>query len=287
MSFVKTLRAKNHITVKLDMEEMDVTVVKMKDMIALQRKKSDNGMDMILKKHPITSVLIFHYYKLAYRSLIFTAGLIWYIRERSRGHVISITDFEGGSENLILVFIWVVFMIEMILRFFPSKLESHGCQKEFKRNYVPTGRDEVKIQDNNATVIVALLWVVMNAGIGALYMTVLPDQGMMLLLSLAYSVCDVICILFFCPFQSWFLKNKCCGTCRIFNWDYAMMFTPLFFTPGIYTWSLLIMSVILLARWEITVWRHPERFSENTNAYLQCKNCSSRLCVHKRKHGNS
>ena len=62
MSFVKTLRAKNHITVKLDMEEMDVTVVKMKDMIALQRKKSDNGMDMILKKHPITSVLIFHYY---------------------------------------------------------------------------------------------------------------------------------------------------------------------------------------------------------------------------------
>ena len=70
MSFVKTLRAKNHITVKLDMEEMDVTVVKMKDMIALQRKKSDNGMDMILKKHPITSVLIFHYYKLAYRSLV-------------------------------------------------------------------------------------------------------------------------------------------------------------------------------------------------------------------------
>ena len=50
MSFVQTLRAKNHITVKLDMEEMDVTVVKMKDMIASQRKKSDNGMDMILKK---------------------------------------------------------------------------------------------------------------------------------------------------------------------------------------------------------------------------------------------
>lgn len=287
MSFVQTLRAKNHITVKLDMEEMDVTVVKMKDMIALQRKKSDNGMDMILKKHSFTSVLVFHYYKLAYRSLLFAAGLVWYIRERSRGHVISITDFEGGSENLILVFIWVVFMIEMILRFFPSKLESHGCQKEFKRNYVPTGRDEVKIQDNNATVIVALLWVVMNAVIGALYMTVLPDQGIMLLLSLAYSVCDVICILFFCPFQSWFLKNKCCGTCRIFNWDFAMMFTPLFFTPGIYTWSLLIMSVILLARWEITVWRHPERFSENTNAYLQCQNCSSGLCVHKRKYGNS
>ena len=91
----------------------------------------------------------------------------------------------------------------------------------------------------------------------------------------------MICILFFCPFQSWLMKNKCCVTCRIYNWDYAMMFTPLFFVKNGFTWSLLALSVALLIRWELTFYRHPERFSENTNAYLKCKNCTEKLCAHK------
>ena len=105
----------------------------------------------------------------------------------------------------------------------------------------------------------------------------------MFLLYCAYSVCDVICILFFCPFQSWFLKNKCCSACRIYNWDYAMMFTPLFFVRKGYTWSLLALSVALLVRWEIVFYRHPERFSEKTNEYLRCANCTEKLCVHKKQ----
>ena len=91
----------------------------------------------------------------------------------------------------------------------------------------------------------------------------------------------MICILFFCPFQSWFLRNKCCSTCRIYNWDYAMMFTPLFFVRRLYTWSLLFLSVALLARWEITFYKYPERFSEATNGYLSCSRCTEKLCAHK------
>lgn len=77
------------------------------------------------------------------------------------------------------------------------------------------------------------------------------------------------------------MKNKCCCTCRIYNWDYAMIFTPLFFVRRPYTWSLLVMSMILLARWEITFFRFPERFSEATNGYLGCARCSEKLCQHK------
>jgi hypothetical protein len=109
------------------------------------------------------------------------------------------------------------------------------------------------------------------------------DEGIMLLLSSAYSVCDMVCILFFCPFQTWFLKNKCCATCRIYNWDYAMMFTPLFFVAKPYTWGLLGLSVALLVRWEVTFYRHPERFCETTNEYLRCANCSEKLCSHKKQ----
>ena len=127
----------------------------------------------------------------------------------------------------------------------------------------------------------ALTWIVLNGIIGAFYMSGIFDDGIMLLICLAYSVCDMIFILFFCPFQTWFLKNKCCSACRIYNWDYAMMFTPLFFIKNAFTWSLLVTSVALLIRWEITVYLYPERFSENTNAYLGCANCSEKLCSHK------
>lgn len=62
-----------------------------------------------------------------------------------------------------------------------------------------------------------------------------------------------------------------------------MMFTPLFFVDKAYTWSLLVVSVALLARWEITFFRFPERFSETTNGYLHCKNCTEKLCTHKKQ----
>ena len=79
------------------------------------------------------------------------------------------------------------------------------------------------------------------------------------------------------------MKNKCCSACRIYNWDYAMMFTPLFFIPRHYSWSLLALSVALLIRWEITFYLHPERFSEKTNDYLRCANCTEKLCAHKKQ----
>ena len=126
--------------------------------------------------------------------------------------------------------------------------------------------------------LVALIWIIFNGMFGALHMMGILDDGIMIILCCAYSVCDIICIMFFCPFQSWFLKNKCCCTCRIYNWDYAMMFTPLFFVRKAYTWSLLVLSLALMLRWEITFYLYPERFSEATNGYLECANCSEKLC---------
>jgi hypothetical protein len=60
-----------------------------------------------------------------------------------------------------------------------------------------------------------------------------------------------------------------------------MMFTPLLFVEKTYTWTLLALSLILVIRWELTFYRHPERFSENTNDYLKCANCNEKLCAHK------
>lgn len=233
------------------------------------------------KEKTISIVSIIHYIRLAYRTALFVLLLIGYIRFRLYSGVTVIDKVENMP--VIIYITWAVFALEMIIRFFPSKYESPGCQKQFARNYIKSGSTDISIPDNNAAVLVALIWIVFNGIFGALYMADVLDDGIMILLCSAYSICDIVCILFFCPFQSWFMKNKCCSSCRIYNWDYAMMFTPLFFVRKSYTWSLLALSVALLIRWEITFYLHPERFSENTNNYLKCANCSEKLCFHKKQ----
>jgi hypothetical protein len=61
------------------------------------------------------------------------------------------------------------------------------------------------------------------------------------------------------------------------------MFTPFILIPHFYTWSLLGMALILLLKWEITLKCHPERFATNTNDYISCKNCTEKLCYHKKQ----
>ena len=232
-------------------------------------------------KKRISIVSMIHYARLVCRSVLFVLLLISYIRFRLFSEATVIESVERFPA--VIYISWAIFTVEMIMRFFPSSYESPGCQKQFARNYVKSGSTDISIPDNNSTVLIALIWVVFNGIFGALYMEGVLDDGIMILLCSAYSICDIVCILFFCPFQTWFMKNKCCSTCRIYNWDYAMMFTPLFFVRKSYTWSLLALSVALLIRWEITFYLHPERFSEKTNDYLRCGNCSEKLCVHKRQ----
>ncbi|MBE6938555.1 MAG: hypothetical protein E7460_08460 [Ruminococcaceae bacterium] len=229
------------------------------------------------KLSPISTL---HYVKLVYRSLLLLAAVAMYLfRSRLPGDSI-IPSIK--NQVWLMVGVWVVYTIEMLLRFFPAKLESMGCQKQFARNYRPTGRTEPNLTSGRRILAVIAAWLGLNGVIGGLYFLGLIAKDVLVLVSLAYGVCDIICILFFCPFQAWFMKNRCCTVCRIYNWDFAMMFTPLVFIPSFYTWSLVAMSAALLIRWEITVFAHPERFSDATNACVACENCTEKLCHHKR-----
>ena len=223
----------------------------------------------------LSKISTLHYGKLILRSLLFLAVLLAYILDRT-----DILTYHA----IIPMIGWISFVIEMLFRFFPSRLESMGCQKQFERNYEPISPDAVPVKlSRRRTVRVVLAWLALNAVVGALYFAGLLDRGILILIAIAYSVCDIICILFFCPFQTWLMKNRCCTTCRIYNWDFAMMFTPLVFIPSLYTYSLLGCALILLAKWEITYLRHPERFSWATNKCLDCSRCEEKLCSHKKQ----
>ena len=231
----------------------------------------------------LSATSVMHYYKLVFRSVLFLAVLILYLF-----HCADIKDLWPGMLDrhpMILNLIWVCFALEMFARFFPSRIESKGCQKQFRRNYTPIEGSDVKTCRVSWKVTFAMTaaWLALNGLIGALFLLGIIDEGVLLLVALAYSICDMVCILFFCPFQSWFMKNKCCGTCRIYNWDFAMMFTPFIFVPHAYTWSLLGMALLLLVQWEYLYHRYPERFYSQTNGSLSCENCKEKLCHHKKQ----
>lgn len=232
----------------------------------------------------MSHISIIHYIKLIFRSCLFVAAMILYVANRvgePNGLIIN-----PEHRPFIFIFIWFVFVIEMFFRFFPSRVESMGCQKQFKRSFSPTkikAEKNEQNKQNKSALIVAVLWFMLNGIIGGLHHFSIIDDGILVLICLAFSVCDMICILFFCPFQTLIMKNKCCTSCRIYNWDYAMMFTPLIFTKDIFAISILFFAIILLIRWEITAQIHPERFSERTNDSLSCANCQEKLCSHKKQ----
>jgi len=227
-----------------------------------------------------TSVM--HYLKLVGRSFMFLLAAAAYILGKVNGGGM----FAGFEAGLLPLIYTLIFAVEILLRFFPSRLESMGCQKHFKQNYVPrcdAGRKELRKRSLKVISPVIIFWVALNGAVFALYFAGIIDWGIMVLLSLAYSICDMICILFFCPFQSWMMHNKCCGSCRIYNWDFIMMFTPLIFFRNIYALILVGLSLLLLLRWEIGAYLTPERYFEDTNACLACSHCTEHLCHHKKQ----
>jgi len=231
-----------------------------------------------------SKISMLHSFKLVFRSALLIAAIVLYLINR----INKTGQVFGGVENnhTLLMAIWLIFVIEMLLRFFPSKIESPGCQKMFASTYVPAEPAEARepaAEDYKGPFLIAMVWIGFNLIFGVLYMLGIFDGGIMMILSLAYSVCDMICILFFCPFQTWFMKNKCCSTCRIYNWDFAMMFTPLIFVRTWYTWSILIFALGLFVKWEWVYYFHPERFSESCNLALTCAGCPEKLCAHKKQ----
>ena len=87
---------------------------------------------MTKRKIRLSKISALHYFKLVFRSLLFLATLISYVIHKLRADGAPVTmEFRP----VILGVVGVVFVTEMILRFFPSSLESMGCQKQFKKNY--------------------------------------------------------------------------------------------------------------------------------------------------------
>lgn len=227
---------------------------------------------------------LFTYYnvKLAIRLAVLAAAVVVYFIDK------NMLDFTGEwnwKNFLPMCIIWLILMIEVILQLNPCSKVSKGCLKQFPSHYVaPAGgydkeelKRRVKYKDRGALKVL-IVWVLLNGIFATLYFMGILGVPEMVLLSLFYYVADLICVIFYCPFQHFFMKNRCCVTCRIFAWGIPMMLTPMFWIFSFYSTSLSVMAVVATLMWEIVYHKHPERFLEMSNAALQCANCKDKMC---------
>lgn len=182
--------------------------------------------------------------------------------------------------------LWLIWVVDMILQIIPIKNKvALGSQKLFLHRFQPI-RERVKVQTLKDYVIrttkaaykVLILWAALIAVIGVLYRTGIIGAVELFLICVFFYVCDLICVLVWCPFRL-IMKNKCCTTCRIFNWDHLMMFSPLIFLDGFFARSLVLLALAAWLTWEVCVAVYPERFCELTNAALRCSECTDKLCT--------
>ena len=186
----------------------------------------------------------------------------------------------------ILHLLWLIWIFDMLLQIIPIKnTVALGSQKLFANRFQPI-REKINVKALKDYVVsttaaaykVFILWALLIAVIGLLFHFDIINEIWLFMISVLFYVCDLICVLIWCPFRL-LLKNKCCTTCRIFNWDHLMMFSPLIFVNGFFTISLVAMAFLAWFVWELCVLIYPERFCEMTNAALKCYKCTDKLCT--------
>ncbi len=225
-----------------------------------------------------------YFFRLAGRCIVFLVMLFLFFFAKDSFSVVEGMGFFKRFSPLHLL--WGLWVWDMILQLMPVKAHiSIGSQKQFSALFRPI-REKIHSQNlkqyikdtTNAAYKVMILWVFLNLIIGMLHIFNIISTSAVLLISVFFYVCDLICVLIWCPFRL-IMKNKCCTTCRIFNWDHLMMFAPLVTVPGFYSWTLIVLSVAVWLVWELCVFVYPERFWEKSNMALKCSECTDKLCT--------
>jgi len=222
--------------------------------------------------------------RLVGRILIFIVCLVMCFKEAESFSVLDGMNFF--RELSVFHLLWGCWVVDMVLQIIPIKNEVPlGSQKLFANRFRPIREKfnyqalrQYVVSTTKAAYKVFILWCVLIAVIGVLYSAGTINKIGLFIISVFFYVCDLICVLIWCPFRL-MMKNRCCTTCRIFNWDHLMMFSPLIFVGGFYSTSLVIMAFLAWLVWELCVMMYPERFWEITNVALRCSECTDKLCT--------
>lgn len=234
-----------------------------------------------------TKMMTRYLVKLAIRITVFACVLGCYLWNKQLMWELANYPIYMGVRPFHLL--WVIFMGIMIRHIFPTERLSMALRKAEKQHYhmvADYSRFDLLefVQSQNVKAwVVMLVWLGLNAVFGVLYLFQVLDEADLLMLTVFFFLCDYICILFFCPFQTYIMKNRCCVNCRIYGWGHFMMFTPMLFIRNFFSWSLFFTSLVVLIHWEIIYAKYPERFWYGSNKTIQCANCKDKTCQMKKQ----
>ncbi len=236
------------------------------------------------KKHSISRTRKIYFARLFGRCTVLAICILLFVYRKEEFKVTEGWHFFDRFS--LLHILWGIWIWDMILQLIPVKAHiSIGSQKVFSSMFRPI-REKINpqnlkqyITDTTATAYkVMVIWVALNVLIGILHVAGMLDTATLVLISIFFYVCDLICVLIWCPFRL-IMKNKCCTTCRIFNWDHLMMFAPLITINSFFSWTLVVFAFVIWLIWELCVFTYPERFWENSNMALRCTECTDKLCT--------
>ncbi len=243
-----------------------------------------------MKKFPITAMMVRYLLKFAMRFVIFLGVFLFYFLDKPQMVEIMQAPISNGINFLHVI--WLIFMLTMISHLFPREKVTMALLKGRSEKFVPDEKYQrvellEYVHDSNIKAWkVMLVWLMLNAVVGLLYLLGILETVDLLMLTIFYYLSEYICFLFFCPFQTLLMKNKCCVNCRIYDWGHFMMFTPMLFIQNFFSWSLFFTSCVVLIHWELVYAKHPERFWEGANRSLRCQNCKDKTCRIKNKISN-
>lgn len=215
--------------------------------------------------------------KLLFRGFLFIGALVLMLWNPKM--ISGILNFELFMGIKVFHIFWLYLLLEMLPVLFSKLKQESYCGKHFHKHYqaVQNYKEEklrfATKKSNRRAMYALVFWLSLNAMIFSLYFLLDLGEGFVYLLFLFYYFADMICVNVWCPFHSIILKNKCCNECRIYNWGHWMYFTPFVLVPNFWTWSLLLISLVIFLQWEFFCQKYPERFSSVTNQTLQCQTC--------------
>jgi len=230
-----------------------------------------------------------HVIKLLFHAALLTAALIIYFTCRDLLNFTSL--FSLGFSSVFLWIVWATLVVNMLFRIFPNKHIAVGARKHYKCSYRTAqslnhskNAPCTKPQLHRGAALCAIGWFVISAGLLiTMRLTGILSPATILILMLIYSVTDLCFILFFCPFQTLFMHNQCCVTCRIYNWDYFMMCAPLILFPNFFSASLVVLSSLVVVIWELAMRKNPQYFLSEKNDNLNCASCEDKLCYFRKE----
>ena len=234
-------------------------------------------------------MLVRHIFRLVFHIMLLVAALALHFIDSERLNFVTVLNQGFGGTFLWLV--WFALATPMLFRLIPNRRIAMGARKHFAYSYeavlsVKDRAGETYIERlHKGAIFSGLGWLAITAAmLFALSCLNMLNPSTVLIIALTYAVVDLVFVLFFCPFRTFFMRNHCCVTCRIHNWDYFMKCAPMIIFPSLYSISLIVLAAAVVLCWEISLRRNQHYFMRATNKNLHCGTCQDKLCqLHIRK----